>query len=138
MIQRLLLFSLFSSVGVASASPTLIFEGGEAVDLSETVPDVVAPSIGTGTCMGVATGAFAVSGIGLAGGTSITDEECQIRYNSVRLDELGEKDAAKQIMCLIPTARLALEVSGYQCLIDIEFLNKQEKQQSNYELLMGG
>ena len=127
--------ALLLLVGAAQASPTLIFEGSEPLDLGDTVPDVVAPSIGTGTCMGVVSGAAAISGIGFAGGTSVTDEECQIRYNSVRLDELGQKDAAVQIMCLIPSAHKALAVAGYVCMIGDD-VRKSEDKRTGYERLM--
>ena len=117
-MQRILLLSLLFCVGAVCASPTLIFEGSEPVDFGEAVPDAYAPSIGTGTCMGVATGAMAVSGFGISGGASVTDEECQIRYNSVRLEELGQKEAATQILCLIPSAFAALAATGYGCALE--------------------
>ena len=123
----------------SSGSQTVnIDNSAKGSDLDDMVPDAYAPSIGTGTCMGVVSGSVAVSGFGVAGGGSVNDEECQLRYNSVRLEELGQDEAATQIMCMIPAAKQALEVAGFQCKLGADVGKSEVTSKSSYDELMGG
>lgn len=87
----------------------------EATDGNDYAPPVYAPNLTTGICMGSASGGLSVPGGGLSFGSTTTDEECQIRYNSIRLEQLGMDAAGVVIMCQIQSARLALEQTGYAC-----------------------
>lgn len=74
-----------------------------------------APALTTGVCMGSASAAFGNQYFSLGGGKTTIDEECQIRYNSIRLEQVGQVDAATLIMCQIESTKLALEQSGFIC-----------------------
>lgn len=68
-----------------------------------------------GTCMGsTSAGAQGVT-IGLSVGTTWTDAECNRRYNSIRMQELGEKAAAVALMCQDSDVAAAMEVAGTPC-----------------------
>lgn len=87
----------------------------KATDGRDWAPQVNAPALTTGVCMGSASGGISGPGIGLSFGATTVDEECQIRYNSIRLEQLGLATPAMLIMCQIPTARLALQQAGNIC-----------------------
>jgi hypothetical protein len=87
----------------------------EATDGSDYAPPVYAPSLTTGICMGSVSGGLSAPGFGISGGGTTIDEEYQLRYNSIRLEQLGMKDAGVLIMCQVETAKLALEQSGFLC-----------------------
>jgi hypothetical protein len=87
----------------------------EATDGHDWAPAISAPGLTTGTCLGSASGGLSIPGGGLTFGSTKTDEECQLRYNSIRLSELGMKKAAVVIMCQVETAKKALEQTGFVC-----------------------
>lgn len=87
----------------------------EAADYGDLAPPVYAPSLTTGICMGSVSGGLSAPGFGISGGSTTIDEECSIRYNSIRLEQLGMTEAGVLIMCQVPTAKLALEQSGFLC-----------------------
>lgn len=77
---------------------------------------VAATTIGTnGTCMG----STSAGGQGITFGLSVSstwkDTSCERRYNSIRLQELGMKDAATALMCQDETVRTAMEEAGTPC-----------------------
>lgn len=87
----------------------------EAPDMGDMVPNVYAPSLTTGVCMGSVSGGGSGSGFGISFGSTVNDEECQLRMNSIRLQQLGMDKASVLIMCQVPSTKLALEQSGFYC-----------------------
>jgi hypothetical protein len=79
-----------------------------------------APALTSGVCMGSASAALGTQVFSIGGGSTTIDEECQIRYNSIRLEQLGMRDAGVLIMCQVHTAKLALEQSGFMCPVKEE------------------
>lgn len=63
--------------------------------------------------------AFGASGGGLSAvfgfSGSVEDENCTLRETSRQLWNVGQKEAAVQVLCLQADARLALEASGVAC-----------------------
>jgi hypothetical protein len=53
--------------------------------------------------------------LGLSFGTTWTDEHCDRRYDSIRLQELGMTEAAMLLMCNKPEVREAMELAGTAC-----------------------
>lgn len=88
-----------------------------AIDMKTAqAPDVIAyPTapcrIAIGGSAGWLGGAFGFTG-------STEDENCTLRETSRQLWNIGQKDAATQILCLNPDARLALQASGVACRIE--------------------
>lgn len=84
----------------------------------KSVPNAIAPSLTTTlteTCMGSSTGAVSVMGMGVSGGTTWKDEECVRRLNARELAALGEKDAAKELMCGNPEVYAVYKALGRPC-----------------------
>ena len=87
----------------------------EATDGRDWAPAVSAPNLTTGICMGSISAGGSGAGFGLSFGKTITDEECQIRYNSIRLEQIGQVDASTVILCQVRSMKIALRQSGYEC-----------------------
>jgi|13_taG_2_1085334.scaffolds.fasta_scaffold135182_1 hypothetical protein len=87
----------------------------ETTKIKPSAPTITAPNLVTGVCLGSASGGLSTPAGGLTFGSTTVDTECQIRYNSIRLEQLGMEDAAIVIMCQVESAREALELSGYAC-----------------------
>ena len=73
----------------------------------KNTPAVMAPDLTTGICMGSVTGGGSGAGFGLSFGTTVNDEECQIRRNAIALHQLGHDAAAVTILCQIESIKLA-------------------------------
>lgn len=68
-----------------------------------------------GTCMGsTSVGGQGVT-IGLSMGTTWTDAECNRRYNSIRMQELGQTKAAVALMCQDADVAAAMKIAGTPC-----------------------
>ena len=87
----------------------------EATDGRDWAPAVSAPNLTTGICMGSVSAGGSGAGFGLSFGSTTTDEECQIRYNSIRLEQIGQLDASTVILCQVRSMKIALKQSGYEC-----------------------
>lgn len=87
----------------------------EKTEVKPSAPNITAPNLTTGVCLGSASGGLSTPAGGLTFGSTTVDTECQIRYNSIRLEQLGMGDAAIMIMCQVESAKEALELSGYAC-----------------------
>ncbi len=90
---------------------TTINQSSRGVKQDKWVPDAIAPGLTTTlteTCMGSTTGAFAISGLGLSGGTTWTDEACVRRLDARELGSQGAKAASLERMCEDPSNRAAI------------------------------
>lgn len=68
-----------------------------------------------GTCMGsTSAGAQGVT-IGLSVGTTWKSDECNRRYNSIRMQELGQTKAAVALMCQDASVAEAMKQAGTPC-----------------------
>lgn len=68
--------------------------------------------------MGSTTGGLAVMGFGISGGSTWKDEECVRRLNARELaNTLGEKDAAKELLCGNQEINAVYESLGRPCLM---------------------
>lgn len=68
-----------------------------------------------GTCLGSAGVGANGMNFGLSLGSTKKDEECNRRYNSIRMQELGQTDAAVAIMCQDASVRQAMKDVGRPC-----------------------
>ncbi len=73
------------------------------------------PSLTTGLCLGSMSIGGGNRWFTLGGGTTTKDEECEIRYNSIRLEQLGQYEASTLILCQVPSMKQALELTGFDC-----------------------
>ena len=73
----------------------------------KNTPAVMAPDLVTGICMGSVSAGGSGAGFGLSFGSTVNDEECQIRRNAIALKQLGHDAAAVTILCQIPSIALA-------------------------------
>lgn len=69
----------------------------------------------TGTCMGSSSAGAQGAALGLSFGTTWTDAECDRRYDSIRLQQLGASDAALVLMCVKQSVRDAMAQAGTPC-----------------------
>lgn len=67
------------------------------------------------TCMGSSSVGAQGVGFGVSIGTSWTDDNCKRLKNSGRLQALGYKDAATQLMCIDEEVRGAMKQAGTPC-----------------------
>ena len=72
------------------------------------------------TCLGSASVSGVVAGFGIGGGTTVMDDECNVRQISIRFAQLGMDDAAVRVMCQSPAAKLAMANTGYDCKVDAD------------------
>jgi hypothetical protein len=68
-----------------------------------------------GTCMGSSSAGAQGAALGLSFGTTWTDTDCDRRYDSIRLQELGMTEAAMLLMCGKQSVREAMELAGTPC-----------------------
>jgi len=81
------------------------------------VATATAPALAasTGTCMGSSSAGAQGAALGLSFGTTWTDAECDRRYDSIRLQQLGMTEAAMLLMCNKASVREAMELAGTPC-----------------------
>jgi hypothetical protein len=81
------------------------------------VATATAPALAasTGTCMGSSSAGAQGAALGLSFGTTWTDAECDRRYDSIRLQQLGMTQAAMLLMCNKASVREAMELAGTPC-----------------------
>lgn len=85
-----------------------------------TTPVIAAPSLTTTlteTCLGSATGGLSVVGFGMTGGKTYVDKACVRRLNAREIAQtLGDRDAAREIMCGDAEVNAAYKALGRACL----------------------
>lgn len=72
----------------------------------------------TGACMGSSSAGAQGVALGISVGTTWTDENCDRRYDSIRMQELGFNHVAVQLMCDKPAVREAMRKTGTPCIDD--------------------
>lgn len=99
------------SVAPIGGSVSVNSEAAKAAYAPDVLTSPTAPCrIGVGGSAGWLGGAIGF-------GTSTLDEGCDLRETSRHLSNIGQKEAAVQVMCLHEGARKALEVSGVICRV---------------------
>lgn len=68
-----------------------------------------------GTCMGSSSVGGQGVTVGVSFGTTWTDAECNRRYNSIRMQELGQTKAAVALMCQDADVAAAMKIAGTPC-----------------------
>jgi hypothetical protein len=106
-----------SIVNGAPGNSTLRYKGAYTVN---NTPDVVAPGLtaGLNTCAGSYAAGVAVAGFGLTGGGTTVDEGCERRNMAALLSQMGESDAAREVLCEDPVVRAAFARVGRPCITD--------------------
>jgi len=101
-------------VGNSSASSSVHVEADKRrIPVSTaTAPALTASN---GTCMGSSSAGAQGAAFGLSFGSTWTDTDCDRRYDSIRLQELGMTEAAMLLMCNKPEVREAMELAGTAC-----------------------
>lgn len=100
-----------ASNGTNYQGVTTINQTSKGVKQHKFVPDAIAPGLTTTlteTCMGSTSGGFSVSGLGLSGGTTWTDNACVRRLDARELGSQGAKAASLERMCEDPKNRAAI------------------------------
>ncbi len=90
---------------------TTINQTSTGVKQHKWVPDASSPGLTTTlteTCMGSSSGGFSISGLGLSGGTTWTDEACVRRLDARELGSQGAKAASLELLCSNPDNRAAI------------------------------
>lgn len=117
MIRRLLVALLCVPVSAADVVPLTQTYGGGYTD--RQAPAVVGPGLTTtlqDTCMGSTSGGLSLLGFGLVGGSTWKDEECIRRLNARELvSSLGDREAAKELMCGNPEINAVYSALGRPC-----------------------
>jgi hypothetical protein len=101
-------------VGNSSASSSVHVEADKRrIPVSTaTAPALTASN---GACMGSSSAGAQGAAFGLSFGSTWTDTDCDRRYDSIRLQELGMTEAAMLLMCNKPEVREAMELAGTAC-----------------------
>ena len=106
-----------SSTTQSAAAPT------NTTQTVRNVPAMIAPALTTTlteTCMGSTSGGVAVAGFGASFGKTWTDDECVNRLNARELLTMGERSAAREVMCANPVVKRAFKRTGNPCWEDLE------------------
>lgn len=109
-----------NSTNAASGNSTNVtVEGDKTSYEAPRIPvatAVAAPVSATnGTCMGSSSAGAQGMTFGVSVASTWKDEGCERRYNSIRLQELGNQKAAMALMCQDPAVRAAMEDVGTPC-----------------------
>lgn len=96
---------------------TIRYRGGYTVN---NTPDVMAPGLtaGLNTCAGSYAAGVAVAGFGLTGGGTTVDAGCERRNMAALLQQMGEADAAREVLCEDTVVRAAFARVGRPCITD--------------------
>lgn len=92
----------------------VVYSGSQEI---KNVPSIsTSPLVSSNdTCHGSVTGGFSVPGFGVAGGSTLIDENCKRLKNSRELWNYGMRAAALALMCNDEENYDALTVTGYKC-----------------------
>ena len=102
-----------SSSNTTTTNTTNAYSGDTRVANSASAPSMSAMS--QDLCVVGISGGISTVGIGLSGGTYITDENCERIKLSKVLNDLGMKVAAVSILCQDPRVFFAMEQYGIPC-----------------------
>jgi len=117
----------YSTSNAGSDSRTSIKDVGNSIASSSVhveadkrripVSTATAPALtaSNGTCMGSSSAGAQGAAFGLSFGSTWTDTDCDRRYDSIRLQELGMTEAAMLVMCGKQAVREAMELAGTAC-----------------------
>jgi hypothetical protein len=105
-----------NTVNFPSGGPsTITYDGGYT---AKTVPTVYAPGLTasvTETCWGSVSAAASFVGVGVAGGATIKDLDCNKRLNASVAWKMDRKDIAFNIMCQEDDFRAAAALTDKPC-----------------------
>lgn len=107
-----------------NASVTNNVSGGSGATYVEArerqrVPDASAPAIWSNNpCMVGLSGGVAVAGFGMSLGAGIEDRDCTRRANAQHLVAMGEREAAREVLCESAEVRAAFARIGRPCVAD--------------------
>ncbi|WP_342241466.1 hypothetical protein [Inquilinus sp. OTU3971] len=106
-----------SIVNGVPGDSTLRYKGAYTVN---NTPDVYAPGLtaGLNTCAGSYSAGVAVAGFGLTGGGTTVDQGCERRNMATLLRQMGEGDAAREVLCEDDVVRGAFARVGRPCITD--------------------
>jgi hypothetical protein len=105
--------SVSTPVSTSNSSNVTITEKTSAVPVASATPTNLTAS--NGTCMGSGSAAAQSVGLGFSFGGTYKDAQCDRRYNSIRLQELGLRQASIALMCQDESVRQAMKDSGTDC-----------------------
>lgn len=101
-------------VGNSSASSNVTVEADKRrIPVATATAPALAAS--TGTCMGSTSAGAQGASFGFSVGGTWTDDHCDRRYDSIRLQELGMTEAAMLLMCGKESVREAMKLAGTPC-----------------------
>lgn len=106
-----------SIVNGAPGDSSLRYRGSYTV---HNTPDIVAPGLtaGLNTCAGSYAAGVAVAGFGITGGGTTVDAGCERRNMAALLGQMGEGDAAREVLCDDDVVRSAFARVGRPCIVD--------------------
>ena len=114
--------------GANSADPPALGSAGNPFTQNSNVsgtttlrntPEIVAPNISGGNpCLVGISGGGAGPGIGITLGIGYSDKGCERRNSAALLSNIGQRDAAIELMCDDQGVREALARSGHPCAAD--------------------
>lgn len=102
----------------ASSTTTVTYSSNVEASRAAYAPDVLTAS--TAPCRVSWGGSAGWLGGALGIGGSTLDEGCDLRETSRHLYNVGQRDAAVQVMCLHEGARKALEAVGVECKVSLQ------------------
>ena len=109
------------------------YTGDTRVANSSSAPSMSAMS--QDLCVVGISGGVSTLGVGISGGTYMTDENCERIKLSKVLNDLGMKVAAVSILCQDPRVFFAMEQSGTPCPFEGKIGSEATKQWSKYNKL---
>lgn len=113
--------SLSGAQAAAITAPTYNFSGNPANTQNRitTTPSMTAPNVfSSNPCVVGASGAVSAMGFGAALGGSIEDVNCTRRAMAALLAQMGQPDAAVEVLCNNDEVRAALASVGRPCVAD--------------------
>ena len=122
-----------SSSNTTTTNTTNAYTGDQRVVNSSSAPSMSAMS--QDLCVVGVSGGVSTFGVGLSGGTYITDENCERIKLSKVLNDLGMKVAAVSILCQDPRVFFAMEQSGTPCPFEGKIGAEANKQWEKYDRL---
>ena len=126
-------FQSGSSSNTTTTNTTNAYSGDTRVANSASAPSMSAMS--QDLCVVGISGGISTVGIGLSGGTYITDENCERIKLSKVLNDLGMKVAAVSILCQDPRVFFAMEQSGTPCPFEGKIGSEASNQWLKYNKL---